>query len=586
MKAFLFALLLTIGLAAIAPFAAAQQDEDWRQDWAVADGFALAIDTEGFHFPTAIAFVPQPGPDPDDPLFFVAELYGTIKVVTNDRSVYTFAEDLGQVYRQAPPPDVRGELGLSGLCLDAEHGYVFAGFVGYDDGGVLRNHLLRFETRPQTFDLAPRSYMVIADLMADHPTSFNHAIGGCAVDDQVLYVGVGDAFDPDLAASTDSISGKVLRMTLDGQPLPDNPSAIDDDPRKAENYVWSSGYRNPFSVAVADHQVYIADNGLVGDRFVRPEAGSQYLWDGTEESFAVNADYLFLDTVSPTQMTAITTGKPFLPADLGTGFVMGSAAYGAELHPGLIFLPYDFSRGLVAGVHRSLVELTSSDRERVVAAAVGPDGLYFAPFVGDPEHGSPILRLEYNPAASHPYWIDESPDGRTLLESNGCTHCHTWGDHVSTTGPSLNQPELSARVKARLDAPGYAALVAELDARTDEPFVSFRKARQEIMAAQGDDKVRLWLANRLLEPKFDNPSAQMPNLNLTAEEAKTLAEFLTPPQTPTTLVYDAIKIFVPELRYRHVALAFGTGFVTAIVLLVLVWLGVRFIITRKRGRAA
>ena len=42
--------------------------------------------------PTAIAVVPNLGSGPKDPLYFVAELRGRIRVVTNDRSVHTFAE--------------------------------------------------------------------------------------------------------------------------------------------------------------------------------------------------------------------------------------------------------------------------------------------------------------------------------------------------------------------------------------------------------------------------------------------------------------------------------------------------------------
>jgi hypothetical protein len=42
----------------------------------VPEGFSISIDTEGYHYPTAIAFVPTPGNDPKDPLYFVTELRG------------------------------------------------------------------------------------------------------------------------------------------------------------------------------------------------------------------------------------------------------------------------------------------------------------------------------------------------------------------------------------------------------------------------------------------------------------------------------------------------------------------------------
>ncbi len=33
------------------------QEFDWRQDWAVEEGFNLSIDSDGFYLPTALAFV-------------------------------------------------------------------------------------------------------------------------------------------------------------------------------------------------------------------------------------------------------------------------------------------------------------------------------------------------------------------------------------------------------------------------------------------------------------------------------------------------------------------------------------------------
>ena len=93
---------------------------DWRSDWAVQSQFSLRIDTEGYQFPTSIAFVPNPGRGPKDPLYFVTELKGKVKVVTNDRSVFTFAENFFRL-----PPEKLGvylSIGLAGICLEPKHG--------------------------------------------------------------------------------------------------------------------------------------------------------------------------------------------------------------------------------------------------------------------------------------------------------------------------------------------------------------------------------------------------------------------------------------------------------------------------------
>ena len=100
---------LQIGLS---PRHAGADSHGNRHDWAVPSGFRVEVDTSGYNSPAAIAFVPEPGPDPDDPLYYVAELAGTIKVVTNDRQVQVFARDLDLF---EPDFNERGQIGLAGL---------------------------------------------------------------------------------------------------------------------------------------------------------------------------------------------------------------------------------------------------------------------------------------------------------------------------------------------------------------------------------------------------------------------------------------------------------------------------------------
>src|SRR5690606_4431978 len=110
---------------------------------AVAPGYKVEVDSTGFDMPTAIAFIPEPGDAADSPLYFVAELQGTIKVVTNDRTVYDFAKvpTWGQ---QGHDLEGASQQGLAGLCLEPELGYLFATYTEPDQGGVLRNRIVRF----------------------------------------------------------------------------------------------------------------------------------------------------------------------------------------------------------------------------------------------------------------------------------------------------------------------------------------------------------------------------------------------------------------------------------------------------------
>ena len=151
----------------------------WQGQWGTEDGFAIDIDTEGYAFPVAIAFVPDPGPDPKDPLYFVTELRGTIKVVSNDRTVTVFAQDFFHLTPAAELPDQRGELGLAGICLSPEYGYVFATFSYQDEAGVLRNNIVRFTSTPGRFSVAT-AQVTFTDIFAAAESSSSHQIGGGA----------------------------------------------------------------------------------------------------------------------------------------------------------------------------------------------------------------------------------------------------------------------------------------------------------------------------------------------------------------------------------------------------------------------
>src|SRR5690606_15435403 len=105
--------------------------------------------------------------------------------------------------------------------------------------------------------------------------------------------------------------------------------------------------------------------------------------------------------------------------------------------------------------------------------------------------------------------------GAALLQRHECSNCHSLDGRGGGIGPSLDRFGLNWRLTERLNSKGYEAAVAQLDAREDEPFVSFRQARQEVLSATGRDRTSVWLKYFLLEPRFDNPQAAMPNPKLT-----------------------------------------------------------------------
>ena len=352
---------------------------DWQSDWAVAEGFSISPDSDGYSFPTAIVFVPEPGPNPGDPLYFVTELRGTLKVVTNDRQVHNFATELFDTTNLSDLPSVEGEVGMAGLCLAPDQGYVFATFTYKDVEGVYRNNVVRFETTPQQFSTIPTEQVVFSELFAPYTSSVSHQIGSCQVHEDLLYISVGDGFNSGDSRQIDTFAGKILRMTLDGQPVSDNPFLENDRTTEAANFVWAYGFRNPFGLEVIANRVFVADNGIAVDRFLEVRPGTDYLWDGTVWSFGANADFLFDPGRGVVQMDYYPDESDILPEFLEQNFfiaISGNLTVTPDDKekqeiPGVVMLEYDLQEQRVPTLPEFFVRYPGSGTQMVVGVGFG-----------------------------------------------------------------------------------------------------------------------------------------------------------------------------------------------------------------------
>lgn len=547
---------------------------DWKDDYAVAKGFKLEIDSLGFRFPTAIAFVPNPGSSPDSPLYYVTEIRGRILVVSNDRTVRTFAEDFFKLTPVLELPEVAGEIGMAGLCLDPRTGYVFVSYAYEDDAGLYRNGISRFETVPGEFGLEPSSHIQLAPILKNILSAVSHQIGPMAIHDDYLYVAIGDAEVALESSDINSVRGKILRMTLDGFPAPGNPHAVDDDPNKARNYVWASGLRNPFSLKIVNGDVYVADNGPGVDRFVRVQAGNDFLYDGSNESIAINPLYLWSPAVSPVQMDynrdlAETAGFPEFWAD---SFIIalsgvpsappGESDRGAK---SVTSLGVDLNTGKVSRPPRLLLKYVGYDQQLPVGAAFGPDGLYVVPLFEDSDGNSGILKVTYAPDDEHPRILDEL-NPLVLFEKYACTACHKIdGAGYGQVGPEIFRNELGSRLLAKLNSDDYRAQLEAVDQLKVEPFVNYADVRKTISDLEGEEMVRTWLKHRLMEPRFDQQVIAMPNLGMSEEEAIALTDYLLAGQnwlpfaSATNSMKNFLKGILPEANSKSLLLMLGIG---------------------------
>lgn len=89
--------------------------------------------------------------------------------------------------------------------------------------------------------------------------------------DRFLYVTTGDASDASIAQNRDALAGKILRLTLEGQPAPGNPFG---------SRTWSYGHRNPQGMVFAPNgALYVTEHGPSdNDEVNRIDAGRNYGW--------------------------------------------------------------------------------------------------------------------------------------------------------------------------------------------------------------------------------------------------------------------------------------------------------------------
>ncbi len=168
---------------------------------------------------------------------------------------------------------------MAGICLDPDHGYVFVTYAYRDASGILRNGISRLRAQPHTFAGKAQEQRDIGGFLAGDASALSHQIGNCVVHGGFLYVSIGDGGNPALSAKLESSLGKVLRLTLDGEPAPGNPFAS--GPGLAPR-VFAFGLRNPFGLAFAGERLFAAENGVALDRVLETRRWPQLSleWSG------------------------------------------------------------------------------------------------------------------------------------------------------------------------------------------------------------------------------------------------------------------------------------------------------------------
>ncbi len=331
------------------------------------------------------------------------------------------------------------ERGLLGVAVDPEFvptGYIYLFYTFEKPGGDCVNRVSRF-VLPAGNVINPATELVLVDNMPS--PAGNHNAGDVHFGrDGYLYISIGDggcdyAEDSGCAGANDAardehvLTGKVLRITRDGNIPLDNPfqgpgtarcnatAQTTDGNQCWETFGW--GLRNPFRIAfdpnAAGTRFFINDVGQgLWEEIDQGTAGADYGWNLCEGAHNNNSlaacsnappghvppvyDYrhgvVIPGTTSPTNCNSITGGA-FLPNGVWPGFD-GSYLFGDFVCGEIFKLTFSGSWS-AADFGQSLGGVTTM--------IFGPHGsggraLYYATFNG----GGQVRRISYQEAGNAP----------------------------------------------------------------------------------------------------------------------------------------------------------------------------------------
>lgn len=167
----------------------------------------------------------------------------------------------------------RGEGGLLGMALHPQfplQPYVYLVYNYENANGDYREKLVRYSYSSGSGTLSSP-----APLLEDLAAANIHNGSRLLIVGDKLFMTTGDAATTSLPQNINSLSGKILRLNLDGTIPSDNPVA--------GNPYWSFGHRNPQGLVFANNKLYSSEHGPSNDDEINIiEKGSNYGWPNVQ----------------------------------------------------------------------------------------------------------------------------------------------------------------------------------------------------------------------------------------------------------------------------------------------------------------
>ncbi len=238
------------------------------------DAPLVSVFAEGFDTPWAIAFLPARAGEPNGDML-VTERPGRIRLV-----------EKGGKVKDEPVADISevkelSEGGLHGIVLHPDfqsNNYVYVYYTYGESGGNTLNRVSRFTYNGSKLI----DQKVIVDAI---PGASNHDGGRIKFGpDKFLYITTGDAQNPSNAQNKDSLAGKILRVTDNGDPASGNPFDSAQGKPSGDPRVYSYGHRNSQGITWdQDGSLWETEHGPSGletgnDEVNKIESGKNYGW--------------------------------------------------------------------------------------------------------------------------------------------------------------------------------------------------------------------------------------------------------------------------------------------------------------------
>jgi aldose sugar dehydrogenase len=341
--------------------------------------FRIEVVADGLDVPWSLAFLPNGD-------LLITERAGRVRLLQN-------GELRSDPVLEIPARD-EGEGGLLGLVLhpDFESNRYLYLYYTADKNGDAVNRVVRYEME-EDFLSANEDKIMIDNI----PSAVFHDGGRMRFGpDGYLYIGTGDAREPTLSQDLDSLSGKILRITDEGEVPRDNPFGEDNEVfllgiRNTQGFDWL----NENTLIVSDHGPSGELGRRGGDKVNVATAGANLgwpnIWRCEDDDDVAQAIIAWVDAVPPGG-AALYTGDAI--SEWQGSFIMGTLR-SEHLHRVIL----EREEGVVRVLGSEVYLLGEGGYGRLREVIMGPDGdLYVTTSNCDgrgvcPDEGDQILRV-------------------------------------------------------------------------------------------------------------------------------------------------------------------------------------------------